>query len=66
MTCNKKAYTSWRHANNDAKAMRRRHEVRERPYWCRHCCAFHVGMNSQRLWTDKRKTRIEAVEGAAE
>ena len=55
--CGKKRYTSWRHADNDARAMRRRHDEPERPYYCRKCQAWHVGANRLLPVCDTKSTR---------
>lgn len=43
--CHKKAYRTWSHASNDAKALRRDKNIPEQPYYCRRCQCFHVGAN---------------------
>lgn len=48
-SCGKKLYQSWRHAANDAKALRRKGHP-EQVYYCRKCQCWHVGANMGRLY----------------
>lgn len=42
--CRKKAYRSWQHASNDARAIRHKNaEATTEVYRCRQCHAWHVG-----------------------
>lgn len=42
MTCHKKKYLTWSHAQADVRAMRRKKRCLT-VYRCKHCNAFHVG-----------------------
>lgn len=43
LTCGKKIYRNWKHAESDAKVLRRKNDEPEAPYYCRHCQGWHVG-----------------------
>lgn len=53
----KKQYSSWTHAQHDAKSINRRDPTGyAEPYHCTSCGKFHVGNKSKRLHGKKRHT----------
>lgn len=49
LTCGKKIYRTWKHAESDARTLRRKTGLPEEPYYCRRCQGYHVGARYLRV-----------------